>query len=156
MKNSNPNFFENLNENQKKSVIDLNGPCLIVAGAGSGKTRVLTTRVAYIIKEQKAWSNQILCVTFTNKAAREMQDRISKLLHKQNAAIPWLGTFHSLSAKFLRRHATAANLNPNFTIVDQNDQLKLIRNICKIKEIDTKEISPKFVITVINNWKNKG
>ena len=115
MENSNSNFFKNLNENQKKSVIDLNGPCLIVAGAGSGKTRVLTTRVAYIIEQKKAWPNQILCVTFTNKAAREMQNRISKLLRKQNTAIPWLGTFHSLSAKFLRKQKRLVAKKPPAT-----------------------------------------
>ena len=84
MKYSNLNYLKNLNENQRKSVINLDGPCLIIAGAGSGKTRVLTTRVAHIIKERKAWPNQILCVTFTNKAAREMQNRVSKLLNKHS------------------------------------------------------------------------
>ena len=119
MKNSNLNYLKNLNDKQIKSVINLDGPCLIVAGAGSGKTRVLTTRVAHIIKEKKAWPNQILCVTFTNKAAREMQNRVSKLLYKQATAIPWLGTFHSISAKILRKHAAAVNLNSNYTILDQ-------------------------------------
>ena len=145
-----------MNENQRKSVINLDGPCLIVAGAGSGKTRVLTTRVAHIIKERKAWPNQILCVTFTNKAAKEMQVRVSKLLYKQATAIPWLGTFHSISAKILRKHAAAVNLNSNFTIIDRDDQLRLIKNICKAENINIKKLSPQFVIVTIDKWKNKG
>jgi len=156
MKYSNLNYLKNLNENQRKSVINLDGPCLIVAGAGSGKTRVLTTRVAHIIKERKAWPNQILCVTFTNKAAREMQVRVSKLLYKQATAIPWLGTFHSISAKILRKHAAAINLNSNFTIIDRDDQLRLIKNICKAENINTKKLSPQFIIATIDKWKNKG
>ena len=156
MKSSNLNYLKNLNENQRKSVINLDGPCLIFAGAGSGKTRVLTTRVAHIIKERKAWPNQILCVTFTNKAAREMQIRVSKLLYKQATAIPWLGTFHSISAKILRKHAAAVNLNSNFTIIDRDDQLRLIKNICKAENIDIKKLSPQFIIAIIDKWKNKG
>ena len=156
MKYSNLNYLKNLNENQRKSVINLDGPCLIVAGAGSGKTRVLTTRVAHIIKERKAWPNQILCVTFTNKAAKEMQVRVSKLLYKQATAIPWLGTFHSISAKILRKHAAAVNLNSNFTIIDRDDQLRLIKNICKAENINIKKLSPQFVIAAIDKWKNKG
>ena len=156
MKYSNLNYLENLNENQRKSVINLDGPCLIVAGAGSGKTKVLTTRVAHIIKERKAWPNQILCVTFTNKAAREMQIRVSKLLYKQATAIPWLGTFHSICAKILRKHAAAVNLNSNFTIIDRDDQLRLIKNICKAENIDIKKLSPQFIIAIIDKWKNKG
>jgi len=156
MKYSNLNYLKNLNENQRKSVINLDGPCLIVAGAGSGKTRVLTTRVAHIIKERKAWPNQILCVTFTNKAAQEMQVRVSKLLYKQATAIPWLGTFHSICAKILRKHAAAVNLNSNFTIIDRDDQLRLIKNICKAENIDIKKLSPQFIIAIIDKWKNKG
>jgi DNA helicase-2/ATP-dependent DNA helicase PcrA len=156
MKYSNLNYLKNLNENQRKSVINLDGPCLIVAGAGSGKTRVLTTRVAHIIKERKAWPNQILCVTFTNKAAQEMQVRVSKLLYKQATAIPWLGTFHSISAKILRKHAAAVNLNSNFTIIDRDDQLRLIKNICKAENINIKKLSPQFAIVTIDKWKNKG
>ncbi len=156
MKYSNLNYLKNLNKNQRKSVINLDGPCLIVAGAGSGKTKVLTTRVAYIIKERKAWPNQILCVTFTNKAAREMQIRVSKLLYKQATAIPWLGTFHSICAKILRKHAAAVNLNSNFTIIDRDDQLRLIKNICKAENIDIKKLSPQFIIAIIDKWKNKG
>ena len=156
MENSKLNYLKNLNKNQKEACLKLDGPCLIVAGAGSGKTRVLTTRVAHIINEKKAWPNQILCVTFTNKAAREMQNRISKFLHKKTSSMPWLGTFHSVSAKFLRKHAEAVGLNSRFTIIDQEDQLRLIKNIAKAENIDVKKLSPQFILSYIENWKNKG
>ena len=150
------NYLINLNKNQKEAVINPEGPCLIVAGAGSGKTKVLTTRVVHIIKEKKAWPNQILCVTFTNKAAREMQNRIANSLNEKVSSLPWLGTFHSVSAKLLRRHAEAVGLSSHFTIIDQEDQLRLIKNICKAENIDVKKISPQFVLAFINQWKNKG
>ena len=156
MEISKQNYLAHLNKNQKEAIIDLEGPCLIVAGAGSGKTRVLTSRVVHIIKEKKAWPNQILCVTFTNKAAREMQNRIAGSLGEKISSLPWLGTFHSVSAKLLRRHAEAAGLNSRFTIIDQEDQLRLIKNISKAENIDIKKISPRFVLTFINQWKNKG
>ena len=150
------NYLSNLNEYQKEAIINPDGPCLVVAGAGSGKTKVLTSRVAHIIKEKKAWPNQILCVTFTNKAAREMQDRIINSLNEKVSSLPWLGTFHSVCAKLLRRHAEAVGLNSKFTIIDQEDQLRLIKNISKAENIDIKKISPKFVLSFINQWKNKG
>ena len=100
-----------------------------MAGAGSGKTRVLTSRIAHIIKNHKAFPDQILAVTFTNKAAKEMQIRVSKLLKKEATGLPWLGTFHSVSAKILRRHAESVGLNSRFTIIDQDDQIRLIKNI---------------------------
>ena len=156
MEISKQNYLTHLNKNQKEAIIDLEGPCLIVAGAGSGKTRVLTSRVVHIIKEKKAWPNQILCVTFTNKAAREMQNRIAGSLGEKISSLPWLGTFHSVSAKLLRRHAEAAGLNSRFTIIDQEDQLRLIKNISKAENIDIKKISPQFVLAFINQWKNKG
>ena len=156
MEISKQNYLNCLNKNQKEAVIELEGPCLIVAGAGSGKTRVLTSRVAHIIKTKKAWPNQILCVTFTNKAAREMQNRITDLLKEKQSLIPWLGTFHSVCAKILRRHAEAMGLNSHFTIIDQEDQLRLIKNICKAENIDIKKIAPVFILSIINQWKNKG
>ena len=152
----NSDYLKNLNKAQKEAVLHMDGPLLIVAGAGSGKTRVLTSRVVHIIKEKKAWPNQILCVTFTNKAAREMQNRIAGLLKEKISSLPWLGTFHSVCAKLLRRHADAVGLNSNFTIIDQEDQLRLIKNICKAENIDVKKISPKFILAFINQWKNKG
>ena len=156
MENSNLNYLKNLNSNQKKAVLNLDGPCLIVAGAGSGKTKVLTTKVAHIVKKGKALPNQILCVTFTNKAAKEMKDRVSKILSNQDTGLPWFGTFHSICAKILRKHASAVNLSSNFTIIDQNDQVKLIKNICKAENIDIKEVAPKYVLSAIDKWKNNG
>ena len=156
MEISKQNYLTHLNENQKEAIIDLDGPCLIVAGAGSGKTKVLTSRVVHIIKEKKAWPNQILCVTFTNKAAREMQNRIMGFLNEKTSSLPWLGTFHSVCAKLLRKHAEAVELNSHFTIIDQEDQLRLIKNICKAENIDIKKISPQFILAFINQWKNKG
>ena len=150
------NYLSKLNNNQKEAITNLEGPCLIVAGAGSGKTKVLTTRVIHIIKEKKAWPNQILCVTFTNKAAREMQNRIADLLNEKISSLPWLGTFHSVSAKILRRHAESVGLNSRFTIIDQEDQLRLIKNICKAENIDVKKVAPQFILSFINQWKNKG
>ena len=156
MEISKQNYLTHLNENQKEAIIDLDGPCLIVAGAGSGKTKVLTSRVVHVIKEKKAWPNQILCVTFTNKAAREMQNRIMGFLNEKTSSLPWLGTFHSVCAKLLRKHAGAVELNSHFTIIDQEDQLRLIKNICKAENIDIKKISPQFILAFINQWKNKG
>ena len=156
MENSNLNYLKNLNSNQKKAVLNLDGPCLIVAGAGSGKTKVLTTKVAHIVKKGKALPNQILCVTFTNKAAKEMKDRVSKILSNQDTGLPWFGTFHSICAKILRKHASAVNLSSNFTIIDQDDQIKLIKNICKAENIDIKEVAPKYVLSAIDKWKNNG
>ena len=156
MENSNLNYLKNLNSNQKKAVLNLDGPCLIVAGAGSGKTKVLTTKVAHIVKKGKASPNQILCVTFTNKAAKEMKDRVSKILSNQDTGLPWFGTFHSICAKILRKHASAVNLSSNFTIIDQDDQVKLIKNICKAENIDIKEVAPKYVLSAIDKWKNNG
>ena len=149
-------YLKNLNEKQKEAVLSLDGPLLIVAGAGSGKTKVLISRIAHIIEKKKAYPNQILAVTFTNKAAKEMQDRISKILKKGAVGLPWLGTFHSVCAKLLRKHAKAVSLNSNFTIIDQDDQVKLIKNISKAENIDTKKISPKYIFSIIDQWKNKG
>ena len=149
-------YLKNLNEKQKEAVLSLDGPLLIVAGAGSGKTKVLISRIAHIIEKKKAYPNQILAVTFTNKAAKEMQDRISKILKKEAVGLPWLGTFHSVCAKLLRKHAKAVSLNSNFTIIDQDDQVKLIKNISKAENIDTKKISPKYILSIIDQWKNKG
>ncbi len=152
----NLDYLTNLNESQEEAVLHLNGPLLIVAGAGSGKTRVLTARIAHIVKQHKAFPNQILAVTFTNKAAKEMQLRVSRFLRKEATGLPWLGTFHSISAKILRKHAEAAGLKSNFSIIDQDDQVRLIKNICKSENIDTKKISPKYILAIIDKWKNKG
>ena len=152
----NSEFLKNLNKAQKEAVLHLDGPLLIVAGAGSGKTKVLTTRIANIIKEKKAFPNQILAVTFTNKAAKEMQIRVSKILGSSATGLSWLGTFHSVCAKLLRKHAAAVNLNSNFTIIDTDDQIRLIKNICKAENIDIKQLAPRYILAIIDRWKNKG
>ncbi len=149
-------YLSNLNEKQKEAVTSLDGPLLIVAGAGSGKTKVLTSRISHIILSGKAVPNEILAVTFTNKAANEMLSRILSNLKKKKFGMPWVGTFHSICVKILRKHARAAELNYNFTIVDQDDQKKLIKNICKSENIDTKKISPNYILNIIEKWKNKG
>ncbi len=154
--NSENKLLLSLNNEQKEAVLNTEGPNLIVAGAGSGKTRVLTTRLAYIINEKKAWPNQILCVTFTNKAAREMQSRVMSIIKGQSNAIPWLGTFHSISVKFLRRHAEALGLKSNFTILDTEDQKKIIKKIIKAEDLDAKKYSPQLILHHIDKWKNKG
>ena len=152
----NSEFLKSLNKAQKSAVPHLEGPLLIVAGAGSGKTKVLTSRIANLIKEKKAFSNQILAVTFTNKAAKEMQNRVSAILKIDATGLPWLGTFHSICAKLLRKHASAVNLKSNFTIIDSDDQSRLIKNICKAENIDIKQLSPKFILSIIDKWKNRG
>ena len=152
----NSEFLKNLNKAQKEAVMHLNGPLLIVAGAGSGKTKVLTSRIANIIKEKKAFPNQILAVTFTNKAAKEMHLRVSKILGSSAIGLSWLGTFHSICAKLLRKHSSAVGLNSNFTIIDVDDQTRLIKNICKAENIDFKLIAPRYVLAIIDRWKNKG
>jgi DNA helicase-2/ATP-dependent DNA helicase PcrA len=149
-------YLNNLNKAQKEAVLYLDGPLLIVAGAGSGKTKVLTSRIAHIIKEGKAFPNQILSVTFTNKAAKEMQNRVSTMLNSEAIGLSWLGTFHSICAKILRKHASAAGLTSNFTIIDTDDQVRLIKNICKAENIDVKQLAPKFILSIIDRWKNKG
>ena len=152
----NSEYLKNLNKAQKEAIMHLDGPLLIVAGAGSGKTKVLTTRIANIIKEKKAFPNQILAVTFTNKAAKEMQIRVSKMLGSSATGLSWLGTFHSICAKLLRKHASAVDLNSNFTIIDTEDQVRLIKNICKAENIDVKQLAPKYILGIIDRWKNKG
>ena len=152
----NSEYLNNLNSAQKEAVLYLDGPLLIVAGAGSGKTKVLTSRIAHIINEKKAFPNQILSVTFTNKAAKEMQNRVSSILNSEAIGLSWLGTFHSICAKLLRKHAPAAGLTSNFTIIDTDDQVRLIKNICKAENIDIKQLAPKFILSIIDRWKNKG
>ena len=152
----NSEYLDNLNNAQKEAVLHLDGPLLIVAGAGSGKTKVLTSRIAHIIKEKKAFPNQILSVTFTNKAAKEMQNRVSSILNSDATGLSWLGTFHSICAKLLRKHASAVGLTSNFTIIDTDDQVRLIKNICKAESIDIKQLAPKYILSIIDRWKNKG
>ncbi len=152
----NLDYLKKLNDAQIQAVTHLEGPLLIVAGAGSGKTKVLTSRIAHIIKQKRAYPNQVLAVTFTNKAAKEMQSRVSSMLGSSATGLSWLGTFHSICAKLLRKHASAVKLNSNFTIIDNDDQIRLIKNICKAENIDIKQLAPRYVLAIIDKWKNKG
>src|SRR5476649_1518886 len=123
-----PAYFAGLNTEQREAVEAVDGPVLVLAGAGTGKTRVLTTRLAHILATRRAWPGQMLCVTFTNKAAREMKERIGALIGGVVEGMQWLGTFHSIGAKMLRRHAELAGLKSNFTILDTDDQLRLMKD----------------------------
>ena len=116
-----PDYLNTLNNQQKEAVLHTEGPLLILAGAGSGKTKVLTTKVTHLIETKQCFGSQILCVTFTNKAANEMRDRVAKLTRSNSNAIPWLGTFHSISNKILRKYAESVGLKPSFTILDTLD-----------------------------------
>ena len=150
-----PEYLSLLNPKQLEAVESIQGPNLVLAGAGTGKTRVLTTRVAYILDQNVAQPSQILCVTFTNKAAREMAERVQKLIPNRFDRMPWMGTFHSLGAKIIRNHAEAIGLKSSFTILDKDDQVALIKQILKSEGLDQTQISPKYVQSKIDNWKNK-
>ena len=128
----------------------------MLAGAGSGKTRVIIQRIAWLIQVEQVLPAEILAVTFTNKAAKEMQNRVMSHIKGNANAVPWLGTFHSISVKFLRRHAEALDYKSNFTILDTDDQKKLIRNIVKGEDLDAKKFSPQLIMYHIDQWKNKG
>lgn len=148
-------ILQSLNSEQKKAVLSTEGNMLILAGAGTGKTKVLTTKIAHILNQNLAYPSQILAVTFTNKAAREMKERIKTLLEFDINGL-WLGTFHSISARFLRRHAEFVGLTQDFNIVDEDDQKRLIKKILKSENIDPKEFKPKNYLYQINSWKDKG
>ncbi|AGA64649.1 ATP-dependent DNA helicase UvrD/PcrA [Liberibacter crescens BT-1] len=149
-------IVEELNPQQTKAVTTIDGPLLVLAGAGTGKTKVLTTRIARIICEQKAYPSQILAMTFTNKAAHEMKERVSTIIGDQVYSIPWLGTFHFIGAKFLRRHAELAGLSSNFTILDSDDILRLIKQLLQEKNIDDKRWNPRAFANLIDQCKNEG
>ncbi len=149
------NYLNLLNNQQSEAVKSSDGALLVLAGAGSGKTRVLIYKILHLLVEKKAFPNQILAVTFTNKASLEMKSRVSKLLNYPIDKM-WLGTFHSLSAKILRFHCDLVGLKSNFIILDSDDQLKLIRQICEREKIDVKEKPPKYYLAAIDNFKNKG
>ncbi|TDI61671.1 MAG: hypothetical protein E2O89_08610 [Alphaproteobacteria bacterium] len=151
-----PPYLADLNEAQRQAVVTTDGPVLVLAGAGTGKTRVLTTRLAYLLQTQQAWPGQILAVTFTNKAAREMQERIRLLIGGVMEGMQWLGTFHSISAKILRRHAELVGLKSNFTILDDDDQVRLLKQIIKEANIDQNRWTARHLAGLIDNWKNKG
>lgn len=149
-------MLEGLNEAQIEAITAPDGPLLVLAGAGTGKTRVLTTRIAIRLASGKAWPSQILAVTFTNKAAREMKERVSKLVGETIEGMPWLGTFHSLSVKILRRHAELVGLRPDFTILDTDDQIRLLKQLIKADNIDEKRWPARQMAGFIDRWKNRG
>ena len=148
-------YLDGLNPAQREAVEALDGPVLVLAGAGSGKTRVLTVRIAHLIASGRARPHEILAVTFTNKAAREMRARISALTGVEEG-MPWMGTFHSIGAKILRRHAELVGLQPNFTILDTDDQIRLLKQILQAENIDDKRWPARALAGQIDAWKNRG
>ena len=151
-----PRYLDGLNPEQREAVETTDGPVLVLAGAGTGKTRVLTTRIAHIIALGLARPHEILAVTFTNKAAREMKDRIARLVGPTAEGMPWLGTFHSISAKLLRRHAELVGLKSDFTILDTDDQIRLLKQALQAENIDDKRWPARALAHQIDNWKNRG
>ncbi|MCE7028129.1 ATP-dependent helicase [Jiella avicenniae] len=151
-----PDYLSGLNPEQRAAVETTEGPVLVLAGAGTGKTRVLTTRIAHILATGRAYPSQILAVTFTNKAAREMKQRIGMLVGGQVEGMPWLGTFHSIGVKILRRHAELVGLKPNFTILDTDDQIRLIKQLIQAENLDDKRWPARTFANMLDGWKNKG
>lgn len=148
-------YLEGLNPEQREAVEHTHGPLLVLAGAGTGKTRVLTTRLAHIIATGLAYPSQTLTVTFTNKAAREMRERALKLTGDAGEGLRWLGTFHSISAQILRKHAELVDLKSSFTILDTDDQIRLCKQIIEAENIDPKRWAPRFLASLIDGWKNR-
>jgi DNA helicase-2/ATP-dependent DNA helicase PcrA len=151
-----PPYLMGLNEPQRMAVTALDGPVLVLAGAGTGKTRALTTRMAHIITTGRAWPGQILAVTFTNKAAREMQHRVAELIGQAVEGMPWLGTFHAVAARILRRHAELVGLRSNFTILDTDDQIRLIKQLLQAENVDDKRWPARVFAAILDRWKNRG
>ena len=151
-----PPYLSGLNKEQREAVEATEGAVLVLAGAGTGKTRVLTTRLAHILATRRAWPGQILAVTFTNKAAREMKERIGALIGGVVEGMQWLGTFHSIGARMLRRHAELAGLKSNFTILDADDQLRLMKQLVEAEGIDEKRWPARALAAMIDGWKNRG
>ena len=149
-------YLADLNPEQRQAVETLDGPVLVLAGAGTGKTRVLTTRIAHILNLGRAHPGQILAVTFTNKAAREMKDRVGQMVGQIVEGMPWLGTFHSIGVKILRRHAELVGLKSNFTILDVDDQIRLIKMILEAEKLDEKRWPARVLAMLIDGWKNRG
>ncbi|MEM9210124.1 MAG: UvrD-helicase domain-containing protein [Pseudomonadota bacterium] len=148
-------YLDGLNPAQREAVETLDGPVLMLAGAGTGKTKALTTRIAHLLHTGTARPNEILAVTFTNKAAREMKGRVGALLGEVAEGMPWLGTFHALSVKLLRRHAELVGLKPNFTILDTDDQIRLLKQLIQAARIDEKRWPPRLLASIIDGWKNR-
>lgn len=153
---SNLAYLDALNPEQRLAVETLDGPVLVLAGAGTGKTRVLTTRIAHILNLGKAYPSQILAVTFTNKAAREMKHRIGDMVGQVVEGMPWLGTFHAIGVKILRRHSELVGLKSNFSILDVDDQIRLIKQLLEVANIDEKRWPARVFAGILDGWKNRG
>nr|WP_298928626.1 UvrD-helicase domain-containing protein [uncultured Erythrobacter sp.] len=151
-----PAYAQMLNAPQRDAVLTTEGPVLMLAGAGTGKTAALTARLAHLVATRRAYPSQILCVTFTNKAAREMRERVAGHLGPSSEGIPWLGTFHSICAKMLRRHAELVGLQSNYTIIDTDDQLRLLKQLISTNELDEKRWPARQLAGLIDRWKNRG
>src|SRR4029079_5050752 len=149
-------YLNDLNPEQREAVETLDGPVLVLAGAGTGKTRVLTTRIAHILNLSRARPNEILSVTFTNKAAREMKERVHTMVGQIVEGMPWMGTFHSIGVKILRRHAELVGLKSNFTILDVDDQIRLIKQLLEAEKLDDKRWPARVLAGLIEAWKNRG
>ncbi|WP_287941894.1 UvrD-helicase domain-containing protein [Sphingopyxis sp.] len=153
---SDPPYLHGLNGPQRQAVLTTEGPVLMLAGAGTGKTAALTARLAHIIATRRAWPSEILAVTFTNRAAREMRERIGRMIGDAVEGMPWLGTFHSICAKMLRRHAELVGLQSNFTILDTDDQLRVLKQIIQAEGLDEKRWPARQLAALIDKWKNRG
>ncbi|MBR0825841.1 UvrD-helicase domain-containing protein [Bradyrhizobium manausense] len=151
-----PKYLTGLNPEQREAVESLDGPVLVLAGAGTGKTRVLTTRIAHILSQGRARPGEILSVTFTNKAAREMKHRLGQMLGQAVEGMPWLGTFHSIGGRILRTHAELAQLKSNFTVLDVDDQVRLLKQLLQAENIDDKRWPARMLAGLIDGWKNRG
>ncbi len=151
-----PAYAARLNAPQREAVLTTEGPVLMLAGAGTGKTAALTARLAHLIATRRAWPSEILCVTFTNKAAREMRERVGRHIGDAVEGMPWLGTFHSIGAKMLRRHAELVGLQSNYTIIDTDDQLRLLKQLIQQNDLDEKRWPARQLAGLIDRWKNRG
>jgi DNA helicase II / ATP-dependent DNA helicase PcrA len=151
-----PSYIRGLNAPQREAVLATEGPVLMLAGAGTGKTAALTARLAHLIATRKAWPSEILAVTFTNKAAREMKERVGRIIGDAVEGMPWLGTFHAIAAKMLRRHAELVGLQSNFSILDTDDQLRVMKQLVIAANIDEKRFTPRALGGLIDEWKNRG
>ncbi|QYU69172.1 UvrD-helicase domain-containing protein [Leptolyngbya sp. 15MV] len=151
-----PPYAQRLNPPQQQAVLTTEGPVLMLAGAGTGKTAALTARLAHLVATRRAWPSEILCVTFTNKAAREMRERVGHHIGPAVEGMPWLGTFHSVCAKMLRRHAELVGLQSNFTIIDTDDQLRVLKQLIQQNDLDEKRWPARQLAGLIDRWKNKG
>ncbi|HEX8057481.1 MAG TPA: UvrD-helicase domain-containing protein, partial [Novosphingobium sp.] len=149
-------LISGLNPPQREAVLTCDGPVLMLAGAGTGKTAALTARLAHLVRSRRAWPSEILCVTFTNKAAREMRERVGHMIGPAVEGMPWLGTFHSIAAKMLRRHAELVGLQSNYTIIDTDDQLRLLKQLIQANDLDEKRWPARQLAGLIDRWKNRG